>query len=79
MKGTPENLKTINLKRGDTLHQRASLDVNSSLLAIVWIDKWSIRMVSTMHTVEIHVSSKKDRTGAEKQKPACVLEYRALM
>ena len=49
------------------------------LLAMVWKDKRNIRMLSTMHTSEIRGSGKRDRTGAEKQKPACVIEYNALM
>ena len=32
-----------------------------------------------MHTTKIRGSGKKDRMGAEKQKPACILKYNALM
>ena len=71
-KGMPEDLKTIELKPGETVSRSADLGVSSSLWAMVWRDKWYIRMLSTMHTAEIRGSSKKDRTGAEKQKLACI-------
>ncbi|XP_022099413.1 piggyBac transposable element-derived protein 4-like [Acanthaster planci] len=78
-KGMPEDLKSVELRRGGTAYQTADLGVNGSLLAMVWKDKRNVRMLSTMHRADIRGTGKRDRTGAEKKKPACVLEYNALM
>ncbi|XP_022095908.1 piggyBac transposable element-derived protein 4-like [Acanthaster planci] len=78
-KGMPEDLKSVKLQRGETAYQSADLGANGSLLAMVWKDQRNVCMLSTMHTAEIRGTGKRDRTGAEKRKPACVIEYNALM
>ncbi|XP_022091934.1 piggyBac transposable element-derived protein 4-like [Acanthaster planci] len=78
-KGMPKDLQSVKLKQGETAFRSADLGFSGSLPAMVWRDKRNIRMLSTMHTADIRGSCKQDRTGQEKQKPTCVIEYNTLM
>ena len=46
----PVPLRSVKLKRGETVHWSTPMGFNSSLLALMWRDKKDIRMLSTMHT-----------------------------
>lgn len=72
-KEVPKALK-LKLKRGDTVFRQ-----RNNLLAMKWVDKRDVCMLTTKHGPTMTVTNKQDRDGNQIIKPTCVLDYNAHM
>ena len=72
-KEMPKALK-IKLKRDEAIYRQ-----RDNLLAMKWVDKRDVAMLSTVHTNTMAITEKTDRNGMPIIKPSCVVQYNKYM
>jgi hypothetical protein len=74
-KNMPKLSKKQKMKKGEVFAKSGP----HNMLALMWMDKKEVKMLSTIHTSKMVNTGKSDNQGNSICKPACVLDYNKYM